>query len=50
MKVNSPFSALWNDLGDTAGLVMSHGTGSSWQNVPKCAQAVEGVCEVNAKP
>lgn len=50
MKVNSPFSALWNDLGDIASLMMSHCTDSSWRNVIKCAQAIEGVCAVNANP
>lgn len=49
VKVNSPFSALWNDLGDIANLAISHCTDSSWQKVNKCAQAVKGVCKVNAK-
>jgi len=50
VKVNSPFSALWNNLGDTASSVISHCTGSSWQKFNKCSRAIEGVCEVNAKP
>lgn len=34
----------------TASLVISHCTDSSWQKVNECAQAIEGSCEVNAKP
>lgn len=49
VKVNSPISALWNDLGDVASLVISHCTDSSCQKVNKCAQAIEGVCEADDK-
>lgn len=33
MKVNSPFSALWNDLGGAASLLISHYMDSFWQKV-----------------